>query len=121
MKLLELPYRVVELCSRDIGFVDARSFDIETWIPSEGRYRETHSCSNTTDFQSRGINVKYRKLQRANRESPTYVHMLNATGFAIGRTLIAILENHQTKEGVVKLPKALKKYAGFDKIGKKNL
>jgi seryl-tRNA synthetase len=117
MAALELPYRVVELCAGELAFTDARAFDIETWIPSEGKYRETHSCSNTTDFQARGVNVKFRKALGAKHGATGFVHMLNATGIAIGRTLIAILENHQTKEGIVKLPKALAKYAGFDQIG----
>ncbi len=115
MQRLELPYRVVEICTGDMGFTDAKQFDIETWLPGQpasegggrGVYRETHSCSNTTDFQSRGINAKY----RADKEKH-FVHMLNATGFAIGRMIIAIIENYQTKDGKVKVPKALQEYVG---------
>ncbi len=113
MQKLELPYRVVEVCAGDMGWTDARQFDIETWIPSERSYRETQSCSNTTDFQARGINVK---VKRKDGEK-TYAHMLNATAFAIGRTLIALIENHQTKKGTVKVPKALQEYLGKKEIG----
>lgn len=112
MKALNLPYRVVEMCTGDMGFTDARQYDIEVWIPSENAYRETHSCSNTTDFQARGINTKYRndsgKLE--------FVHTLNGTAFAIGRMLIAILENNQTKKGTVMIPDVLSTYTGFKEI-----
>jgi seryl-tRNA synthetase len=97
-----------------MGFTDAKQFDIEAWIPSEGRYRETHSCSNTTDFQARGINAKYR-VTRDTGHGTNYVHMLNATGIT-PRALIAILENCQTKKGTVKVPKVLAKYAGVKEI-----
>jgi len=113
MQKLELPYRVVEICTGDMGWADARQYDIETWFPSEKIYRETQSCSNTTDFQSRGVNVK---MKRRDGEK-VYAHMLNATAFAIGRTLVAILENHQTKDGTVKVPKALQTYLGKKEIG----
>jgi seryl-tRNA synthetase len=113
MQTLKLPYRVVELATGDMGWTDARQYDIETWIPSEGRYRETHSASNTTDFQARGINVKYRRKD-GNTE---FVHMLNATAFAIGRTLIAIMENFETKDGKIHVPKALQAYVGKKIIG----
>lgn len=116
MQALGLPYRVVEVCTGDMGFTDAKQFDIEAWLPSEGRYRETHSCSNTTDFQARGINCRYRPTSHSQPLTSPFAHMLNATGFAIGRTLIAILENCQTKKGTVKVPKVLQKYAGFKEI-----
>ena len=115
MKSLEIPYRVLEICTGDMGFTDARQYDIEAWMPSENKYRETGSCSNTTDFQARGINVKHR-----NKEGKLeFVHMLNATAFAIGRTIIAILENNQNEDGSINIPKALCNYAGFDKISLK--
>ncbi|MBI2279005.1 MAG: serine--tRNA ligase [Candidatus Brennerbacteria bacterium] len=114
MQKLELPYRVVEICVGDMGWTDARQFDIETWFPSEGTYRETQSCSNTTDFQARGVNVK---VKRKSGEK-AYAHMLNGTAFAIGRTLIAIIENNQTKDGTVKIPKVLQAYLGKKEIGK---
>lgn len=111
MQRLALPYRVVELCTGDMTWADARQYDIETWMPGQGKYRETHSISNTTDFQARGINTKYRK-----RGQTEFVHMLNATAFAIGRILIAIIENNQTKDGRINVPKALQKYVGKEVI-----
>ncbi len=112
MQRLELPYRVVELCTGDMGWTDARQYDLETWFPGQGEYRETHSCSNTTDYQARGVNVRY---QEKGGEKG-YVHMLNATAFAIGRTLIAIIENYQTKKGTVKVPDLLRPYVGKAEI-----
>ena len=114
VKKLELPYRVIENCTGDMGWADARQFDIETWMPSQKTYRETHSCSNTTDFQSSGINAKY-KTKDGKKE---YLHLLNATGIAIGRMIITILENNQIKEGTVKIPKVLQEFMGKEEIGK---
>ena len=111
MQKLELPYRVVENCTGDMGWTDARQFDVEAWFPSQKKYRETHSCSNTTDFQSRGIGTKY-KARNGKKE---LVYMLNATGFS-QRPILAILENFQTKEGTVKLPKVLREYLGKSEI-----
>lgn len=111
-KKLEVPYRVVELCTGDMGWTDARQFDIEAWMPGQGTYRETNSCSNTTDFQSRGTNIKY-KTKDGKKE---LVHMLNATAFAIGRTIIAIIENNQQKDGSIRVPKALQAYVGKEFI-----
>lgn len=111
-KKLEIPYRVIELCTGDMGWTDARQFDIEAWMPGQGTYRETNSCSNTTDFQSRGTNIKY-KTKDGKKE---LVHMLNATAFAIGRTIIAIIENNQQKDGTIKVPKALQAYLGKEFI-----
>ena len=113
MRALELPYRVVHISTGDMTFADAEQFDIETWLPSEGRYRETQSCSNTTDYQARGINVKYRRMDGKTE----FLHMLNATVFAIGRTLIAIFENYQTKDGKIEIPKVLQDYVGKKIIG----
>ena len=104
MQAIKLPYRVMEICTGEMGWTDARQYDIETWLPSENRYRESHSCSNTTDFQARGINAKYRDRKTGETK---FVHMLNATAFAIGRTLIAIIENYQTKESGINIPKVL--------------
>jgi seryl-tRNA synthetase len=117
MEALGLPYRVVHICTGDMGLAKAEQFDIETWIPSENTYRETHSASNITDFQARRLNIKF-KSQRStvNGQLSGYVHMLNATAFAIGRTLIAIIENFQTKDGDVEVPKVLQKYMGKKKI-----
>ena len=94
-----------------MGWTDARQFDIEAWFPSEGKYRETHSCSNTTDFQMRGINTKY-KNKKGEKQ---FVHALNATGFS-QRPILAILENYQTKKGTVKIPEVLQKYVGKEEI-----
>lgn len=110
MQKLELPYRVVEICTGDMGWTDARQFDVETWLPGQGTYRETNSCSNTTDFQSRGVNIKYKTKDDAGEPKKALVHMLNATGFAIGRTLIAIIENNQQKDGTIRVPKVLQAY-----------
>lgn len=115
MRRLELPYRVMEICTGDMTFADARQFDIETWIPSEKKYRETQSCSNTTDYQSRGMNIKY----LAAGSGKEFVHLLNGTAFAIGRTLIAIIENFQTKDGEIVIPKVLRDYVGKKKISSK--
>lgn len=109
---LGLPYRVVEVCAGDMTWVDARQYDIETWIPSQELYRETNSASNTTDFQSRGINARYKKKDG----STEHVHMLNATAVAIGRVLVAILENYQNKDGSITIPKVLQDYLGKDII-----
>lgn len=110
---LKLPYRVVYICTGDMGFGDFRQFDIETWLPGQGKYRETNSCSNTTDYQARGINAKYRIKSSQKTE---FVHMLNATAFAIGRMIIAILENYQTADGRVRVPDALRDYLGKEFI-----
>lgn len=108
---LNLPYRVVLICSGDIGFTDAKQYDIETWLPGQQKYRETHSCSNTTDFQARGIKVR---LKRKNGKIE-FPHLLNATALAIGRILIALLENYQ-RENYIEVPQVLKPYLSFDKI-----
>ena len=104
---LGLPYRVVSICTGDMGFIDAKQYDVETWLPGQDQYRETNSCSNTTDYQSRGLNIKYRRPSDGKLD---YVHTLNATAIAIGRVVIAIVENYQTAEGDFEFPEALKKY-----------
>ncbi len=116
MKALELPYQVMEICTGDMTFADARQYDINTWLPSENKYRETQSVSNTTDYQARGLNTKY-QTKDGKKE---FVHMLNGTAFAIGRTVIAIIENYQTKDGTVKIPKVLQDYVGKKEISPKN-
>ncbi|MDX1608292.1 MAG: serine--tRNA ligase [Candidatus Spechtbacterales bacterium] len=113
-QMLELPYQVIDICSGDTGFPMAQKFDIEAWIPSENKYRETHSTSNATDFQARRLNTRYKTKDGQNTE---FVHILNGTAYAIGRTIIALLENHQQADGSVKIPEALQKYTGFNKIG----
>ncbi len=113
MKDLELPYQVVKLASQDLAFPIAETIDIETWIPSLGKYRETHSISTSTDFQARRLGIRF----KSKKEKQTrFVHILNGTAFAIGRTLIAIIENYQTRDGKITVPDALTKYTGFDVI-----
>lgn len=111
MQDLELPYQVIELAAGDLGVPSAKTYDIETWIPSQGRYRETHSISTTTDYQARWFNIRYR-----GKGTKGYVHILNGTAFAIGRTVIAVLENFQQKDGSVTVPKVLRPYMGKEKI-----
>jgi seryl-tRNA synthetase len=113
MEKLELPYRVVHCCTGDLPFPNRRMYDLETWIPSQGRYRETQSCSNCTDFQTRRLNIKVKT-----KDGLKYAHALNATVLT-DRAIIAILENHQQKDGSVEIPKILQKYTGFQKISPK--
>lgn len=103
---LELPYRVIKQCTGDLGDPAARTFDIETWMPGQNCYRETHSTSNTTDFQARRLQVKYRD----EKGSLEYAHILNGTAFALGRIIIAILENYQEEDGSIMVPHALRPY-----------
>lgn len=112
MKKLALPYQVVNICTGDLGFPAAAKYDIETWLPGQGKYRETHSTSNCTDFQARRLNIRYRdKNGKLN-----FVHTVNGTAFAIPRPLIAIIENYQQKDGSVKIPQVLQKYMAGKKI-----
>lgn len=108
MQALELPYQVIKMVTGDLGLPAARKYDIEAWIPSQETYRETHSCSTTTDFQSRRLNTKYTS-EAGERK---HVHMLNGTAFAIGRTMIALLENFQEEDGSVRIPDALQPFMG---------
>jgi seryl-tRNA synthetase len=117
MKGLKLHYHVLNICSGDLGDPAARKYDIEAWIPSENRFRETHSTSTTTDFQARRLNVRYKRPVDGKTEHG-YVHMLNGTAFAIGRTLIAIMENYQQADGSIRVPDVLVPYCGFDTISK---
>jgi seryl-tRNA synthetase len=110
---LDLPYRVVALCAGDTGFNAAKSYDVEVWIPSSNTYREISSCSNCTDFQARRASVRFR---RDATSKPEFVHTLNGSGLAIGRTMIALLENHQQSDGSIVIPAALRPYTGFDRI-----
>ncbi|MBI3956680.1 MAG: serine--tRNA ligase [Candidatus Kerfeldbacteria bacterium] len=113
MQALGLHYQVVKMCSGDLGDPAARKYDIETWLPGQGTYRETHSTSTCTDFQARRLNIRYR-----DGNGMRFVHTVNGTAFAIGRTLIAILENGQTANGDVHVPEALQPYCGFDLISR---
>ncbi len=108
LQYLELPYRVIELCTGDLGFVASRTYDLEVWLPSYGAYKEISSCSNVTDYQARRANIRYRKADN----SLAFVHTLNGSGLAVGRTLVAILENYQKKDGKVEIPKVLRPYMG---------
>lgn len=111
MQALKLPYRVLNICTGDLGRPAAAKYDIEAWIPSEGKYRETHSTSNCTDFQARRLNIRYRE-----KEGVEFVHILNGTALALGRVIIAILENNQQEDGSVLIPEVLQKYMGKEKI-----
>lgn len=113
-QILEIPYRVVKICTGDLGFPAARKYDIEAWIPSQDKYKEVTSVSTTTDFQARRLNIKY---QDGNEKK--YTHTLNGTAFAMSRTPIAILENYQQEDGSVRIPKALQSFVDFDIIERK--
>ena len=102
---LNIHYRIMTLCTGDMGFSASKTYDIEVWLPGENTYREISSCSNCNDFQARRMNTRY-KLENKN----IFVHTLNGSGLAVGRTLIAILENYQMKDGNIKIPEVLKKY-----------
>jgi seryl-tRNA synthetase len=107
LERLDLPYRTVVLCTGDMGFTAAKTYDIEVWLPSQGKYREISSCSNTESFQARRANIKYRPAGTGKAE---FAHTLNGSGLAVGRTLIAIIENFQQKDGSVVIPPALRPY-----------
>lgn len=109
LQLLGLPYRVVAICTGDLGFTAAKKYDLEVWLPSYNTYREISSCSNFEDFQARRANIRFRREPKA---KPEFVHTLNGSGLAIGRTVAAILENYQQKDGRVRIPKALRPYMG---------
>ena len=115
LKRLKLHYRVVSLCTGDLGFSAAKTYDIEVWLPSQKDYKEISSCSNFTDFQARRANIRYRPEPKA---KPQFVHTLNGSGLAIGRTSVAIIENYQQKDGSVLVPEVLRPYmGGMTKIG----
>ena len=115
LQSLELPYRVVDLCTADIGFSASRTFDIEVWLPGQKAYREISSCSNFRDFQARRAGIRFR---REAGSKPEFVHTLNGSGLAVGRTLVAILENYQLEDGTVLVPEVLRPYmGGLEKIG----
>jgi len=109
LKRLDLPYRAIALCTGDLGFAAAKTYDIEVWLPSQKTYREISSCSNTEGFQARRANIRYRPNGTGKAE---FVHTLNGSGLAVGRTLIAILENYQQEDGSVLVPEALRPYMG---------
>ncbi|AFK85604.1 MULTISPECIES: serine--tRNA ligase [Thermoanaerobacterium] len=115
LKTLGIPYRVVSICTGDLGFTAAKKYDLEVWMPSYGRYVEISSCSNCEDFQARRANIKYRPKDGGKAQ---YVHTLNGSGVAVGRTFAAILENYQQKDGSVVVPEALRPYMRCDVIRK---
>ena len=114
LRLLGLPYRVVALCTGDLGFASAKTYDIEVWFPSQNKYREISSCSNCTDFQARRMNTRFKDSEGRKR----FVHTLNGSGLAVGRTLAAILENYQQKDGSVIVPEVLRDYLKAEVIKK---
>ncbi|AWB42850.1 serine--tRNA ligase [Paenibacillus sp. CAA11] len=109
LQLLKLPYRVLALCTGDMGFTAAKTYDLEVWLPESGMYREISSCSNVEDFQARRANIRFRPEPKA---KPEFVHTLNGSGLAVGRTVAAILENYQQEDGSVVVPEVLRPYMG---------
>ena len=113
LRLLELPYHVVKLCTGDMSFTSATTYDLEVWFPAQNKYREISSCSNCVDFQARRANIRFR---RDSKSKPEFVHTLNGSGLAVGRTVAAILENYQQADGTVVVPEVLRPYMGVDVI-----
>lgn len=113
LELLEIPYRTVNICLGDLGFTAAKKFDLEFWSPIQDRFIEISSCSNCTDFQSRRASIKFRRKDGKKE----FVHTLNGSGLAVGRTLVALLETHQQKDGTVRIPAALQPFFGAERIG----
>jgi seryl-tRNA synthetase len=109
LQALKLPYRVIELCTGDIGFSAAKTYDLEVWLPSAGKYREISSCSNVGDFQARRANIRFKET---GKKGTQFVHALNGSGLAVGRTMAAILENYQQEDGTIKVPEVLQSYLG---------
>jgi seryl-tRNA synthetase len=112
LQLLGLPYRVITLCTADLGFSAAKTYDLEVWLPSYDDYKEISSCSNCTDFQARRANIKYRGTDEAGGKLTGFVHTLNGSGLAVGRTMAAIIENYQQADGSVVVPEVLQPYMG---------
>ncbi len=109
LQKLELPYRVMALCAGDMGFAAAKTYDLEVWLPSQNRYREISSCSNFEDFQARRMLARYRNPETKKTD---LLHTINGSGLAVGRTLVAILENYQNADGSITLPTAIRPYLG---------
>jgi seryl-tRNA synthetase len=112
LQKLELPYRVVALCSGDIGFGAAKTYDLEVWLPAQNTYREISSCSNCEAFQARRMQARFRPTVSGQPGKPEFVHTLNGSGLAVGRALVAVLENHQQADGSVRVPSVLRPYLG---------
>lgn len=111
LQILNLPYRVIEICTGDLGFSSTKTYDLEVWLPSSGKYREVSSCSNCLDFQARRGNIRFKEK---GKKGTKFVHTLNGSGLAIGRTMAAILENYQQLDGTVRIPEVLQPYLGRD-------
>jgi seryl-tRNA synthetase len=118
LHVLELPYRVIELCTGDLGFSASRCYDLEVWLPSQNRYREISSCSNCWDFQARRADIR---CKESGQKGTQYVHTLNGSGLAVGRTMAAILENYQQPDGNLRIPTALQPYLDSRFYGKDGL
>ena len=114
LKRLELPYRKINLCTGDIGFAALKTYDLEVWLPAQDTYREISSCSNTGDFQARRMNARFRR--GGEKGKPEFLHTLNGSGLAVGRTMVAILENYQNADGSVTVPEVLRGFMGKDRI-----
>ena len=110
---LKIPYQVILICSGDLGSAAAKKYDVEAWVPSQNKYREVTSTSNTTDFQARRLNIKYKE-----KNATELLHTINGTACAIGRTIIAILENYQQSDGTVLIPEVLQPFLGKEKISR---
>jgi seryl-tRNA synthetase len=109
LQALKLPYRVIELCTGDLGFSAIKTYDLEVWMPSQGKYREISSCSNCWDFQARRANIRFKE---AGKKGTQFVHTLNGSGLAVGRTMAAILENYQQPNETVQIPEVLQPFMG---------
>jgi seryl-tRNA synthetase len=119
LQRLGLPYRVVALCSGDLGFSSAKTYDLEVWLPGQNTYREISSCSNFEAFQARRMQARYRTEKDGKPGKPELIHTLNGSGLAVGRTLVAVLENYQNPDGSVTIPEALRPYmSGLERLGK---
>jgi seryl-tRNA synthetase len=113
LQKLNIHYRTVKLCTGDIGFSSAKTYDVEVWLPGQGAYREISSCSNFEDFQARRASIRFRSAEGGKTR---FIHTLNGSGLAVGRTVVAILENYQQADGSVVIPEALRPYMKVDKI-----
>ncbi|MCK5917617.1 MAG: serine--tRNA ligase, partial [Cocleimonas sp.] len=109
LQKLELPYRTVVLCTGDTGFSAKKTYDLEVWLPGQQKYREISSCSNVGDFQARRMSARYRNSDTG---KPEFLHTLNGSGLAVGRALVAVIENYQQEDGSIRIPKVLKSYMG---------
>jgi seryl-tRNA synthetase len=113
LQALKLPYRVLALCTGDLGFASVKTYDLEVWLPSQGKYREISSCSNCEDFQSRRASIRFKA---AGKKGTQFLHTLNGSGLAVGRTMAAILENYQQPDGTIQVPEVLQPYLGREAL-----